>query len=251
MNLTSLKVFLAQHVSRSDVKIFIICTLIGGISQAVAIEYLKSHPELDASATKKTPRRPRTGFLNIKGGTCVQITRVGVNVIVNFIAKKGLVASIIIMGGIFISKIPATAISTYLRDSFQQNLPHLEKKKFIMVGKEKMYFNQCDNNLEYLFKMLEDPTMPLEDKKKIVRSVLIKYLNLKTMNGRINFILCMVFILYILAIQSPSTYYILLQNLIKAIKEGKISKAMGRLLVRRLQKKGVPLDPELLEVVNS
>ena len=65
------------------------------------------------------------------------------------------------------------------------------------------------------------------------------------MNGRI------AFVLYILSIQNPSGFYILLKNLIQAIKEGRISKAIGRSIVRRLQKKGIAIDPELLEVVSS
>ena len=119
-------------------------------------------------------------------------------------------------GGVVISKIPATAISTYLRDAFPQNLPHLEKKKFILVGGEKIYLDQCDQNLEYLFKILEDETIPFEEKEKVARSILTK----KTLNGRITFVL------YILSIQNPSGFYILLKNLIKAIKEGRISKAI-------------------------
>jgi hypothetical protein len=43
----------------------------------------------------------------------------------------------------------------------------------------------------------------------------------------------------------------LLKNLAKAIKEGKISKEIGRCIVRRLQKRNILIDPELLEVVNS
>ena len=51
-------------------------------------------------------------------------------VVVNFLAKKGLMAGLVTGGGIVVSKIPATAISTYLRDAFPQNLPHLEKKRW-------------------------------------------------------------------------------------------------------------------------
>lgn len=41
------------------------------------------------------------------------------------------------------------------------------------------------------------------------------------------------------------------RNLIKAIKEGKISKVVGRGIIRKLRKKGLPVDPQLLEVVNG
>lgn len=246
MNLTSLKFFFC----RNDVKIIIICTVTGGILQVISKRYLKSHPEFleDAPVTKKKYRLPR-------GGALIEISsisiKVAAKVAVTFLAKKGLLAGVVTGGGVVISKIPATAISTYLRDAFPQNLPHLEKKKFILISGEKIYLDQCDQNLEYLFKILEDQTIPFEEKEKVARSILTKYLDLKTINGRITFVLCIVFVLYILSIQNPSGFYILLKNLMKAIKEGRISKAIGRSIVRRLQKKGIVVDPELLEVVSS
>jgi len=246
MNL--LKVFFC----RNDVKIVIFCTVTGAILQVISKRYLKSHPEFleDAPVTNRRPR-----FISPRGGAFIEISGISINVVakivLNFLAKKGLLAGMVTGGGIVISKIPATAISTYLRDSFPQNLPHLEKKKCILVGGEKIYLDQCDQNLEYLFKILEDETIPFEEKEKVARLILTKYLNLKTMNGRIAFVLCIVFVLYILSIQNPSGFYILLKNLIKAIKEGRISKAIGRSIVRRLQKKSIAIDPELLEVVSS
>lgn len=251
MNLTSLKFFLC----RNDVKIVIICTVTGGILQVLSKQYLKSYPEFskDAPVTKKKYRQPR--FLSPRGGALIEISGISIKVVakvvLNFLAKKGLLAGIGTGVGVVISKTPSTAISTYLRDSFPQNLPHLEKKKFILVGGEKIYLDQCDQSLEYLFKILEDETIPFEEKGKVARSILTKYLDLKTMNGRIGFVLCIVFVLYILSIQNPSGFYILLKNLIQAIKEGRISKAIGRSIVRRLQKKGIAIDPELLEVVSS
>lgn len=251
MNLTSLKFFFC----RNDVKLVIICTITGGILQVLAKQYLNSHPEFlkDAPVTKKKYRQPR--FLSPRGGAIIEISGISIKVVakvvLNFLAKKGLLAGLVSGGGIVMSKIPATAISTYLRDSFPQNLPDLEKKKFLLVGGEKIYLDQCDQNLEYLFKILEDETIPFEEKEKIARSILTKYLNLKTMTGRINFVLCIVFVLYILSNQNPSGFYILLKNLIKAIKEGRISKAIGRSIIRRLQKKGIAVDPELLDVVSS
>ena len=246
--MNSLKVFFC----RNDVKIVIFCTVTGAILQVISKRYLKSHPEFleDAPATNRRPR-----FISPRGGAFIEISEISIKVVakivLNFLAKKGLLTGMVAGGGIVISKIPATAISTYLRDSFPQNLPHLEKKKFILVGGEKIYLEQCDQNLKYLFKILEDETIPFEEKEKVARSILTKYLNLKTMNGRITFVLCIVFVLYILSIQNPSGFYILLKNLIKAIKEGRISKAIGRSIVRRLQKKGIAIDPELLEVVSS
>ena len=251
MSLTSLKIFLC----RNDVRIVLICTVTGGILQVLSKQYLKSHSEFlkGAPVTKKKYRPPR--FLSPRGGALIEISGISIKVVaqvvVKFLAEKGLLAGLAAGGTVVISKIPATAVSTYLRDAFPQNLPDLEKKKFILVGREKIYLDQCDQNLKYLFKILEDETIPFEEKEKIAGSILTKYLNLKTMTGRVTFVLCIVFILYILSNQNPSSFYILLKNLIKAIKEGRISKAIGRSIVRRLQKKGIAVDLELLEVVSS
>jgi hypothetical protein len=251
VNVISLKIFLC----RNDVKILIFCTITGGILQILSKQYLKSYPEFprDATITKKKYRQLK--FLSPRGGALIQISgitiKIAAKVVVNFLAKKGLLAGMVTGLGIVIGKSTSTQISTYLRESFPQNLPHLEKKKFILVGGDKIYLDQCDQSMEYLFKILEDKTIPFEEKEKVARSILTKYLDLKTMNGRVGFLLCIVFVLYILSIQNPSGFYILLKNLMQAIKDGKISKAIGRSIVRRLQKKGIPIDPELLEVVSS
>lgn len=71
------------------------------------------------------------------------------------------------------------------------------------------------------------------------------------MNRYINFALCIIFILHILSIQNPSAFYILLKNLIKVIKEGRISKVIVQYIVNKLQNKGIPIDQELLELVSS
>lgn len=251
MPLTYLRIFL----SRNDVKIVIICTATGAVLQVLAKRYLKSHPEFleDAPVTKKKYKLPR--FLSPHGGAFIEISGISVKivtkVVLNFLAKKGLLAGFLGGGSVVISKIPVTVITRYLRDSFPQNLPHLEKKKYILVKGEKIYLDQCDQNFEYLFNILEDKTIPFEEKEKVAHSILTKYLDLKTMNGRIGFVLCIGFVLYILSIQNQPGYYILLKNLIKAIKEGRISKPIGRARIRKLKNKGIPIDPELLEVISS
>nr|WPV76405.1 hypothetical protein [Naviculales sp.] len=114
MNLTSLKVFL----SRNDVKIVITCTIAGGILQVLSQRYIKSHPEFsdDPPVTKKKYRLPR--LFSPRGGAIIEVSAISVKVIVkvvvNFLAKKGLMAGVMTGGGIVVSKIPATAISTYL-----------------------------------------------------------------------------------------------------------------------------------------
>ena len=247
MNLTSLKIFLC----RNDVKIVIICTVTGGILQVLSKQYLKRHPEFLAPVTNVTKDRPLR-FLSPRGGALIEISGISIKIVaLNFLAKKGLLAGLGAGVAVAISKIPATAISTYLRDAFPHNLTDLEKNKFILVDGEKIYLDQCDQNLKYLFDILEDETIPLEERKEIAHSVLTKYLNLKTPFGRRNFVLCIVFIIYILFTNRHSSFYLMMRSLIKAIREGKITKPMARLIVRKLRKKGVPIDPELVEIVAS
>ena len=66
-----------------------------------------------------------------------------------------------------------------------------------------------------------------------------------------NLILCLIPILLILAIQNPACYYLVIKNLIQAIKEGRISKRIARIIVRRLLKKGRMVDPELLDLIEN
>lgn len=251
MNLIYFKAFL----SRNDVKTFIMCTITGGILQLISKQYIKSHPEFfeNRPVPKKKYRLPK--FLSPRGGAFIELSGISIkivaDVVLNFLATKGLLAGVVTGGAIVIGKIPATAVSTYLQDAFPQNLPHLEKSKFILVEGEKIYLDQCDQNLQYLFKILEDKTIPYKEKKNIARSILTKYLDLKTQTGRANFILCIGFVLYILSTQNPAGCHILFTNLINAIKDGTISKKLGRAIVRKLLKQGVLVDPELLEVVKS
>jgi hypothetical protein len=245
--LTSIKFFFY----RNDVRTFLFFTAAGGLLQFVSRQYLKRHPELlkDASVNKKSDRQPRP--LSPRGGALIDISfttiQIAAQAVLNFLAEQGLLAGVLTGGAAVISKIPASAISNYLRDSFPQNLPHLEKKKFILVNGEKIFLDQCDNNLEYLFKILEDKTIPFEEKQKAAHLVVSKYLDLKTPMGRLNFVLCIIGIASILSIYNPSGLYILFKNLIKAIKEGRLSKAVARYIIRKLKDKGIPIDPELLE----
>ena len=239
MNLINVRLFFC----RSDVRIIIFGTATGAILQILSRRYLKNHPEFlkDSPESKK---------ILLRGGEIVTGS-VLAQAILSFLAEHGLTAGLISSVSVVISQIPVTAISTYLRDASPQNLAHLEKKKFILVDGKKIYLDQCDGSQKYLFDILKDETIPFEERQKIAHSLLTEYLNLKTPSGRRNFVLCIVFIISILATKHHSSFYIMMKSLIKAIREGKISKAMARLIVRRLRKKGILIDPELANLVAS
>lgn len=118
MSLTSFKVFLC----RNDVKIFIMCAITGGILQLVVKQYIKNHPEfLEHSPLTKKPSRRRRYF-SPRGGALIEISGISVKIaariIVNFIAKKAFQTGIAIGSGRLIRKIPVTAVSKYVSNSF-------------------------------------------------------------------------------------------------------------------------------------
>lgn len=229
---------------RSDVRIIIFGTVTGGVLQILFKRYIKNHPEFFKDLVE-SKERPARGDEIISGSTALG------QAILSFLAQHGLTTGLLSSIGVVISRILISALSTYLRYSVPQNLSHLEKKKFILVEGRKIYLDQCDQKLKYLFDILEDETIPFEERKKIARSVLTNYLNLKTPSGRLNFVLCIVSIIYILFTNHHSSFYLMMTSLIKAIREGKISKPMARFIVRKLRNKGVPIDPELAELIAS
>jgi hypothetical protein len=173
-----------------------------------------------------------------------------------FLAENGWLAGVLSgIGDRLLSKIPQDAIIIFLSKVVDEGSPQhwleSERKRFSLVEGGNIDLDQCDPSLEYLFTILKDTTLPFEEKKKLTRSILTNYLNLKTHAGRVRFVLCMISILLLLATQDISSYYILLQNLLQAIREGRIPKVLARAIVKKLRKKGFLVDPELLEVINS
>lgn len=227
MNLKITKILLY----RKDLIIILIGALIRGTLQIIAHRYLKNHPErlLEVEKTNETPSS-RSGYrggalLKISGGTI----KIFGNIVINYTAKKGLMTGLMLAGGkVAIDHIPLNTIVNIVWDASVQNLPELERTRYIIVKGEKIYLDQCDGNFRYLFKILKDDKIPFEEKEKITNSVLKKHLDLKTVKGRTKFVLCIVLLLYVFSIYNPSGYFVLVKNLIKAIKEGKISKAMAR-----------------------
>lgn len=103
-----------------------------------------------------------------------------------------------------------------------------------IVAKEKIYLDVCDQGFKYVFKILKDKTIPFEEKEKTARMILTKYLDLKTLAGRLSSVLCLVVILSLVANRNLPGFYSLLKNIIKAIREEKITQAMAQYLIRKL-----------------
>ena len=258
------KTFLRSLLRRKNIKMIVIATVSGGVLQIICRRYIKNNPEFlekeneDLKETepviKNKNRNPKFRNPFPRGGAVSALSGISIKVaatfVVKFLAENGLLAGLVTGSGVTLSRIPTSVLSLYLRKGLPQNLPELERNKFILVDGKKVYLDLCDQNIGYLFTILKDPTLPYEEKEKITRSILTKYLNLKTADGRVNFVLCIVFMCYIFSTQDMSSYYIILKNLIKAIKEGRIPKIVGRAIIRKLKKRGLLIDPRLLDVVD-
>ena len=248
--------------SRNELKIIILGTIIGGVFQFICWKYLKNHPELLSSENseklepeKLEPEKPGLRQLRRflpRGGAIIEF--LGIKIVIKvgtvtlaYIAKKGaLVGTITAVTGVVIRRIPANAISTAIRYSLPTQHADFEKG-FILVDGKKISLEQCDQSLEYLFHVLINKEIPFEYKQQLSFKILMNHLDLDTTTGRIRFALCIISILHIFAITDISNYFILIQNLIEAIKKGKISKRLARLIIRRLIKLNLVVDPELIE----
>lgn len=234
-------------ISQKDVKIIVLGVLIGGILQMVSYKYLKkNYPEL--LTDNKTD--------SIRGGALVEVSVTGIKFIL-ILAKKGVwigfTTAALRVGW---DKIPRTSLST-LAESLRKGLPLAHSnyeinynKKFIIIDGEKIWLDQCDQNLEYLFKVLNDKNISIQEKNDQCLKILMNYLNLNTHRGRLNFIICLLSLLRILSIVDFTSYHILIGNLIKALKAGKLPKKLVRLILRKLLRQKIPVDPELLELVD-
>jgi len=102
-----------------------------------------------------------------------------------------------------------------------------------------------------MFQVLSSLDIPFQEKEEWSLKILRDHLDLDlgTTSGRVHLIFCIISILYIFAIFDISSYFLMIKNLIKAIKDGKISKQLARLIIRRLRKLNIPIDPELIDAV--
>jgi hypothetical protein len=111
--------------------------------------------------------------------------------------------------------------------------------------------NQCGNTFHYLFQLLLNDKVPYEIKMKEAIKI-IRTLDWRSASATLT-IGCIVIMLAVLfALQSPG-FYILIKAIIKAIREGKISRQVARLLIRKLMRnyKEIPIDPDLLIILEE
>lgn len=240
--------------SRNELKIILVGTIIGGILQIICWKYLKKHPELLNNDNSEKLEPKKTGLRRFipRGGALIQV--VNAKLVLNFastiivVAKKGaLIGTFLTASGVVIKKIPKNAISTIVHNALPVTHSDLEKG-YILVDGKKIVLNECDRTFEYMFQVLINKDIPFEHKKKMSLKILMDHVDLKTTAGRIRFLFCIISIIQIFALNDMSGYFILMQNLLQAIKSGKIPKRLARLIIRRLLRLNLLVDPELIKV---
>jgi hypothetical protein len=107
--------------------------------------------------------------------------------------------------------------------------------------------DNCDYDWHYLIGVLSNKQIPYYDRQKKDLVLVDHYLPFRTKADLVRYVVCIVavFVLFS-ALGDYTTVFIMMQNLLKALKEGKISKRVARIIIRRLLRKGVSVDAELI-----
>ena len=263
MNSTSIYYILC----RKETKLFVICTATGGLLQIFCRRYIKNHPEfLEEPKITLTVEDPsgkieqisneitkdpiiRRIIKRLRGGQLGEkiaelLLKALFKRFVKECAKIGLEAGFYLGLGVVTAITPKKALAKIISNSLPQSL--LDKKSFVKMNGEKIYLENCDDAFRYMAAVLLDTKIPYSEKKEFVMSLL--RINLDKTTAQ-ELVLCLIPILLLLSTENLSSYFLLLRNLIQAIKEGRISKKLARLIVRKLVKKGIMVDPELTDLI--
>ena len=250
--------------TRSDLKIILIGTSLGVIAQYLCWKYVKDHPEIleqlegGSSEKKELTEKPtkRPFLFDGRGGAMITIT--GVQIVVNFgkivIALKEY-GTLIFVGTttavVLTKKIPTTAVSTivhYISKRLGEGSivlnTFLEKRHIIEINS----LGECSGDFKYLVSVLSDKEIPYYDRQKKALIILKQQLNDGTTKGLVRFLTCLVAIFVLFTILGDKTsVFLMMQSLLQALRDGKLPKRIARILIRRLIKNNVPVDPELIE----
>lgn len=132
-------------------------TAVGGALQLISKKYLENHPELLKNTPDAKEVIPRGGDF---------ITGAAITQVLSFLAENGALTGFLSGLGILIGRIPIKSFSHIIRESMPSSLTHLEKEKYITVEGEKISLDYCDDSLKYLLTILDDDTIPFEEKKE-------------------------------------------------------------------------------------
>jgi len=130
-------------------------------------------------------------------------------------------------------------------------MPHnLRIKQMIELTIYSIQLDDCNERLDSLFKILQDKKIPFTTKEELV-ALLMDQMNFTTQKDKGHFILCIISMFLILYDLKFSSHLILMINFFKMLKEGKISKVLLRTILRKRRRKEIPVDINLLDLVEE
>jgi hypothetical protein len=252
--------------TRNDLKIIFIATSIGGIIQYYCWKCVKNHPESfeQLDGEKEPIEKPIKGpfLFDGRGGEFIAVTVKGFQMVFHLgklvFVLKGYGAPIFFGAAtttILAKKIPTTAVSTILR-FVRKKLINGSPISHTGWGEghviEINSLGECSHDLKYLVSVLLDKEIPYSDRQKKALIVLRQQLKSPTMASLVSFLTCVVSILVLFTfLKDTTSVFLMMQNLLEVLKEGKISKRVARILIRKLLRAGVWVDPELIEAAAS
>jgi hypothetical protein len=249
--------------TRNDLKIILIGTTIGAIVQYFCWKYVKDHPEIfeqldGENSEKKEPIEKPTKRPFLFGGRVGEVVVTGVQIVVNvgkFVVLLKEYGTVIFLGTatgiVTVKKIPTTAVSSivrFIRKRLSDGSPftHTDWEKGHRI--EINPLGECSYEFKYLVSILLDKEIPYYDRQKKALIILKQQLNSGTTESLVRFLACVVSILVLFTVLGDKTsIFLMMQSLLEAVRKGKISKRVARILIRKLLRKGVPVDPELIE----
>ena len=229
-----------MFLCRNDVRIFIVTTSIGGGLQIWARSYLRRHPELLNKSKEITDSKIPRGGDPLVGGWILGQS------LLAFLAEHGLTAGVISGITLVLGKIPVTALSKYVKKSSPYYYLDSEMKRFIIIENDEIKINidTCGNDFAYLWTMLSLENLKYERREDITK-VTLENVDYKLSPKLRHTIACLINLMFLL--KDSSSLAIIIESLIKAIKEGRLSKNIARYILRLLLRRGVPVDRRLIE----
>lgn len=249
---------------RRETRVFLICTLTGTILQLACRRYIKNHPEFfeepEIIIKVKNPSGETESITNevvneitkerrllrllkrLRGGFA---TKLLIKKLIKLAAAKGVELSAYVGLGLVVAITPQKAITRIIENSLPHS--HLDLKTYSTVDGIDFGLETCDDSFKYLKELLMDNQLPFEEKRKRIEYAFGR-MELDEFKGNL-FISCMMSMLILLLGGNPAAYRLVIESLLEYIKTGRISKAVARMIVKRLKRKGQYVDPELLDLL--
>lgn len=255
---------LPNIVSRNDVIIVLSWGTCGLVLQIACKSYLKyleensetsvntDNLEISPENRNKTPKIPFIWLRN-RGGQLLEIIGfkavINLKPIIHFAANVGTL-SFFSCGLIhaFGPKILASdAVSTWIYKGLPYSYSDEEIKRAVIIDISKNKI--MDNTWVYFFEFLGDPKIDYGQKLEKANGFLKKKLNFSNKGDQIVFVLLIVFLICGLSSLDVTTgFHALIQALLKALREGRLSKRVARLIIRKLKREKIPVDQELIDL---